>query len=220
MKWKIFHRYQQHPAANFAPGTMVPLVLLIPVANFPPVANFFCRWCQQNRWQIAPGINDTGGKNDNFSDWKFFHLPSVCHSRKSRGTVPLSVHVSIGFHQWWQNTFSVMNNFAFRKMTFQLPCRHSSQIPRLQVQSASHLSFSTPAWMVKSSWDLGNCREAFKRDYILTKGTSEKQHLVTFLPLIKDPSSGFNPSFLRYMMTQCWINTEKLAFMTRKILKS
>ncbi len=41
------------PVANLLP---ISLVLLIPVARQ------ICHRCQQCRWQIATGINDTGGK--------------------------------------------------------------------------------------------------------------------------------------------------------------
>jgi hypothetical protein len=47
-------------------GGKLPLVSTTPAANchryqrYMPVAN--CHWCQRRRWQIATGINDTGGK--------------------------------------------------------------------------------------------------------------------------------------------------------------
>jgi hypothetical protein len=40
-------------------------VLLIPVANLPPVSTTpvaICRRYQRHRWQFATGINDIGGK--------------------------------------------------------------------------------------------------------------------------------------------------------------
>ncbi len=43
----------------------VLLVLLIPMANLPPVSSTggkFAAGVNGHRWQIATGINDTGGK--------------------------------------------------------------------------------------------------------------------------------------------------------------
>jgi hypothetical protein len=41
---------------------LVPLVLLIPVENLPQVKTIPCRRCQQHRWHLATGINNTSGK--------------------------------------------------------------------------------------------------------------------------------------------------------------
>jgi hypothetical protein len=53
----VHHRWQ-----IFSPFS---LALLIPAANLPPVSTIPAanlHRCQQRRWQIATGIDDTGGK--------------------------------------------------------------------------------------------------------------------------------------------------------------
>ncbi len=55
---QICHRYQRHRRKILPP---VRLVLLTPVANLPPVSTIPAA-SQRRRWQIATGINDTGGK--------------------------------------------------------------------------------------------------------------------------------------------------------------
>ncbi len=52
-RWQICHRYQWHRRKILPPAL---LVLLIPVANLPPVR------CQRHQWQFVTGINDTSGK--------------------------------------------------------------------------------------------------------------------------------------------------------------
>jgi len=58
------------PAANLPPVTTTPAANLPPVST-TPVAKFYTIFpsvvdtggrCQRRRWQIATGINDTGGK--------------------------------------------------------------------------------------------------------------------------------------------------------------
>ncbi len=59
---QICHRYQWHRRQILPP---VSLVMLILVANLPPVTTTpaeNCRRYQRHRWQFATGINDTGGK--------------------------------------------------------------------------------------------------------------------------------------------------------------
>jgi hypothetical protein len=59
---KVHHRYQRHRRQTLPP---VSLVLLIPVANLPPVSTTpvtICRRCHWYRWQIVTGVVDTGGK--------------------------------------------------------------------------------------------------------------------------------------------------------------
>ncbi len=49
--WQICHRHQRHRRQILPP---VSLVLLIPVANLPPVSTILvqiCRQCQRHRWQ-------------------------------------------------------------------------------------------------------------------------------------------------------------------------
>ncbi len=50
-RWQICHRCQRHRRQIVPP---ISLVLLIPVANLPPV---FCRWCRWYRWQIMGTIS-------------------------------------------------------------------------------------------------------------------------------------------------------------------
>ncbi len=79
-RWQIFHRCQRHrwqiaagindTGGKFATGIndnggKFSLVLLIPVANLPPVSTLpaaNCHRCQGYRRQIATDINDAGGK--------------------------------------------------------------------------------------------------------------------------------------------------------------
>jgi hypothetical protein len=55
--WQICHRYQRHQWQILPP---VPLELLIPVANLPPVSTI--PPANLPPVSIATGINDTGGK--------------------------------------------------------------------------------------------------------------------------------------------------------------
>ncbi len=83
-RWQICHpcqrhrrqfcrRYQRHRRQILPP---VSVVLLIPVANLPPVSTILaanlppvsttpvanCHWYQRHQRQICPGVSDTGGK--------------------------------------------------------------------------------------------------------------------------------------------------------------
>ncbi len=97
---QIFHRCQRHQRQILPPFL---LVLLIPVANLPPVSTIpaaklplvsttpvaNCHWCQRRRrqiatgindtrrWQIATGVNDTGGKLPPVSMILAANLPPV-----------------------------------------------------------------------------------------------------------------------------------------------
>ncbi len=61
-RWQNCHRCQGHRRQIFLP---VSLAVLILVANLPPVSTILAAIChryQWRQWQIATGINNTGGK--------------------------------------------------------------------------------------------------------------------------------------------------------------
>jgi hypothetical protein len=64
-RWQICHRYQRHRRQILPP---VSLVLLIPVANLPPVSTIPAA-------NFSAGVNDTGGKLPPYQR----HRRQICH---------------------------------------------------------------------------------------------------------------------------------------------
>ncbi len=101
LQLKVEHRYQRHRRQILPP---VSVVLLIPVANLPPVSTIpyrrqIGRRCQRHRWQIATGINDTGGKFATgvadtvrlITDWGYFKV-----NLKAK----INIYINSTIHRW------------------------------------------------------------------------------------------------------------------------
>jgi hypothetical protein len=128
----IFFMNQSAPPVSILPPVL--LVLLIPVANLlcQRYRRQICRRCQQHRWQIATGTNDTGGKfaTGQWHRWQLMGTISGCRHLKVTLKAKIYINVKSSIQRCPNK---IIKNFLIEDF-FPLPPVSTTPVVHLELQ--------------------------------------------------------------------------------------